>query len=338
MDAVAMQRHIPAHAATCRFAMNKPSLETLSVNGIRMRVAMQGSGPLVLLCHGFPESWVSWRSQLAALAAAGFRAVAPDMRGYGGTDAPADAAQYTMLHHVGDMVELVHALGETEAVIVGHDWGAPVAWHAALLRPEMFRAVAGLSVPYTPPARIDLLTALEKKGIHHFYMQYFQTPGVAEAELEADVAGALRRISCGLSGDSAGAVAGMLKPGQGFLRGARDPEQLPSWLDPDDLAYVTAEFERTGFRGGLNWYRAIRPSWELTAPWRGAAIRVPSLFIAGELDDVIRFPASLASIERFAQTLPGLRGSHILEGAGHWIQRERAEAVNALLLTFLRGL
>ena len=318
--------------------MTEPRLDTLAVNGIRMRMATQGSGPLVLLCHGFPESWVSWRSQLAALAAAGFRAVAPDMRGYGGTDAPADPALYTLLHHVGDMAELVHALGETEAVIVGHDWGAPVAWHAALLRPEVFRAVAGLSVPYTPPARIDLLTALEKSGVRHFYMQYFQTPGVAEAELEADVAATMRRVTFGLSGDGAGGVAGMLAPGTGFLHDTTDPEQLPAWLDAEDLAYVTAEFERTGFRGGLNWYRAIRPTWELTAPWRGAAVRVPALFIAGKRDDVLKFPASRASIDRFAQTLPGLRGCHILDGAGHWIQRERAPEVNALLLAFVRGL
>ena len=146
-----------------------------------MRVATQGSGPLVLLCHGFPELWCSWRAQMAALAAAGFRAAAPDMRGYGGTDAPPDPAQYTMLHVVGDLVALVQALGEQQAVVVGHDWGAPAAWHAALLRPDVFRAVAGLSVPYSPPASVDLLTALERQGITTFYMQHFQTPGVAEA-------------------------------------------------------------------------------------------------------------------------------------------------------------
>lgn len=315
--------------------MHEPQLDTLDINGIRMRVAQQGVGPLVLLCHGFPESWVSWRAQLAALAGAGFRAVAPDMRGYGGTDAPPDPAQYTMLHHVGDMTELVHALGETQAVIVGHDWGAPVAWHAALLRPEVFRAVAGLSVPYTPPGRVDLLSALEQHGVRDFYMQYFQMPGIAETELETDVAASMRRITFGLSGDGAGGMAGMLTPGQGFLHNTPDPERMPDWVDRQDLDYVTAEFERTGFRGGLNWYRAVRPTWELTAAWRGAAIHQPSLFIGGERDDVLKFPTSRASIDKFSQTLPGLRGCHILDGAGHWIQRERAEAVNALLLGFL---
>ena len=318
--------------------MAGPTLETLPINGIRMRVAIQGEGPLVLLCHGFPECWVSWRSQLAALAAAGYRAVAPDMRGYGGTDAPADPAHYTMLHHVGDLVGLVHALEEKQAVVVGHDWGAPAAWNAALLRPEVFRAVVGLSVPYAAPGPLDLLGALARLGIEHFYIQYFQAPGVAEAELEADVAATLRRLNHSLSGEGAGGVAGMLQPGKGFLHNTAEPAAASAWLNADDLAYTVAEFERTGFRGGLNWYRAIPLSWELMTAWRGAAIHQPSLFIGGERDDVLKFPTSQASIDKFGQTLPGLRGSHILAGAGHWIQRERADAVDTLLLEFLATL
>jgi pimeloyl-ACP methyl ester carboxylesterase len=318
--------------------MNQPEIQHLSVNGIRMRVATQGRGPLVLLCHGFPELWCSWRQQMAALADAGWRAAAPDMRGYGGTDAPAEPAQYTMLHHVGDMVGLVHALGEKQAVIVGHDWGAPAAWTAALLRPEVFRAVVGMSVPYMPPGPVDLLSALQQMGINTFYMQYFQTPGVAEAELQADVAATMRRVTFSLSGDGAGGVATILPPGKGFLHNTVDPATMPAWADAEDLAYTVAEFERTGFRGGLNWYRSLRLSWELLAPWRGAAIHQPSLFIGGDRDDVLKFPNSRASIDQFGQTLPGLRGCHILPGAGHWVQRERAAAVNDLLLGFLRGL
>lgn len=318
--------------------MNPPEIQHLSVNGIGMRVATQGSGPLVLLCHGFPELWCSWRGQMAALAQAGWRAAAPDMRGYGGTDAPAEPEKYTMLHHAGDMVGLVHALGERQAVIVGHDWGAPAAWTAALLRPEVFRAVVGMSVPYSPPGPVDLLSALQQMGVTRFYMQYFQTPGVAEAELQADVAATLRRATFSLSGDGAGGVATILAPGKGFLHNTVDPARMPAWVDGDDLAYATAEFERTGFRGGLNWYRAIRLSWELLAPWRGAAIHQPSMFIGGDRDDVMKFPNSRASIDRFGQTLPGLRGCHILPGAGHWVQRERAAEVNDLLLAFLRGL
>jgi pimeloyl-ACP methyl ester carboxylesterase len=319
--------------------MDQPDLQTFQLGALRMRVATQGSGPLVLLCHGFPESWHSWRHQLAALASAGYRAAAPDMRGYGGTDAPADPDQYTMLHHVGDMVALVRALGETQAVVVGHDWGAPVAWHCALLRPDMFRAVAGMSVPYTPPAGIDLLTALEKQGVSTFYMQHFQTPGVAEAELEADVEATIRRITFSMSGDGPGQViAGILPAGANFLDATVEPATLPAWLTAEDIAYVAGEFRRTGFRGGLNWYRSIRRTAELLAPWRGCTIAQPSLFITGTRDDVMRFPGAQARLQQLPATLPGLRGSHLIEGAGHWIQRERATAVNALLIDFLGGL
>ncbi len=315
-----------------------PAVQSLHLGSLRMQVATQGQGPLVLLCHGFPELWCSWRAQMAALASAGFRAAAPDMRGYGGTDAPANPAQYTMLHQVGDLVGLVQALGETQAVVVGHDWGAPAAWAAALLRPDLFRAVAGLSVPYSPPAAVDLFTALEQQDIHNFYMQYFQAPGVAEAELQADVAATLRRLTYSLSGDGTGGVAGLLEPGTGFLHHTEDPAALPAWVHAHDLAYAVAEFQRTGFRGGLNWYRAVRASWELMAPWRGLPVRQPSLFIGGSRDDVLQWPASRAAMARFHRTLPGLRGSHLLQGAGHWVQRERPDEVNHLLIDFLRGL
>ena len=319
--------------------MNEVTLQTLPLNGIHMRVAVQGRGPLVLLCHGFPESWCSWRHQLAALASAGYRAVAPDMGGYGGTDAPLDVASYTMLHHVGDMTELVHALGETQAVIVGHDWGAPVAWSAALLRPDIFRAVVGLSVPFSPPSGVNLLDALEKQGITTFYMQYFQTPGVAESELDADPEATLLRLAYSMSGDGPGrVVAGVLAPGAGFLDNTVEPDVLPAWLDREDLAYVAREFSRTGFRGGLNWYRSMALSTQLLAPWRGAIIHQPSLFLAGARDDVLKFPSARSQIDHFPTTLPGLRGCHILDGAGHWIQRERAAAVNEILLAFLAGL
>lgn len=319
--------------------MNEPQLETLDINGIRMRVAKQGSGPLVLLCHGFPELWYSWRHQLAALAAAGYRAVAPDMRGYGGTDAPAELDAYTLLHLVGDMVELVRELGEQQAVVVGHDWGAMVAWSAALMRPDLFRAVIGMSVPFSPPGPVEFLSALKRQGIDDFYIQYFQTPGVAEAELEQDVESSIRRIYFSGSGDGPDRpVFGRLKSGQGFLGGMLEPETLPVWLSSDDLAYYCGEFTRTGFRGGLNWYRNITRSWALLAPWRGCIIRQPSMFIAGARDGVLKFPGSAPQIAAFAQTLPALRGCHILEGAGHWIQQERAEVVNELLLGLLKTL
>jgi epoxide hydrolase A/B len=318
--------------------MTESTLETLEVGGLRMRVAMQGTGPLVLLCHGFPELWYSWRNQLSALSAAGYRAVAPDMRGYGGTDAPFDAAEYTILHLVGDMVELVRVLGESQAVIVGHDWGAPVAWNCAMLRPDLFRAVIGMSVPFGPSGRIDVLNALRQQGIEDFYLQYFQTPGLAEVELEKDVAESIRRIYYSGSGDGPERTTfGRLGPGKHFLDSTVDPTTLPPWLTDADIAYYATEFTRTGFRGGLNWYRNMTRSWQLLAPWRGVVIHQPSMFIAGARDDVLKFPSSRPQIENFSISLPGLRGSHIIEGAGHWIQRERAATVNELMIGFLRS-
>jgi pimeloyl-ACP methyl ester carboxylesterase len=314
-------------------------LQTIQAGALRMRVAIQGSGPLVVLCHGFPESWRSWRSQLAALAAAGYRAAAPDMRGYGGTEAPAGAESYTMLHHVGDMVGLVQALGEKEAVIVGHDWGAPAAWNAAMLRPDIFRAVVGMSAPFSPPARIDLLSALEQQGVQNFYMQYFQKPGVAEAEFEADPEATIRRVTFSMSGDGPDRiVAGIMPPDARFLDATVEPEALPAWLSNEDIRYVAQEFKRTGFTGGLNWYRSIRLTSELMAAWRGCVIRQPSLFIAGERHDVLKFPGAKERVEGLQRVLPGLRGRHILAGAGHWIQRERAAEVNDLLIAFLKDL
>jgi pimeloyl-ACP methyl ester carboxylesterase len=236
----------------------------------------------------------------------------------------------------------VRALKETQAVIVGHDWGAPVAWNAALLRPDVFRAVVGMSVPFAPPGRVELLASLSDAGVHNFYLQYFQTPGLAEAELEQDVGASIRRIHFSGSGEGkallGSSVFGALEPGKGFLGKLVEPPSLPAWWSEADTAYYTAEFTRTGFRGGLNWYRNIKRSWELLAPWRGQVIRQPSMFIAGAMDDVLKFPGSKPQIDNYTKTLPGLRGCHILEGAGHWIQRERATQVNALLLDFLAHL
>ena len=310
----------------------------MPVNGLQLSVTTQGAGPLVLLCHGFPELAHSWRHQLPVLAAAGWRVAVPDMRGYGASDAPQAVDAYSMLQLVGDMVDLVRALGETQAVIVGHDFGAAVAWNAALLRPDLFRAVVGMSVPYAPPGKVDLLSSLETGGIRDFYIQYFQTPGVAEAELDRDPAASIRRIHFSGSGDAPPrTLAGRLGDG-GYLSRTVEPGVLPGWLTEDDIAVYAQAFAASGFRGGLNWYRNLRQTPALLSPWRGQPIRQPSLFIAGTRDAVLDFPASKAQIDAYPRTLPGLRGCHLLDGAGHWIQRERADAVNALLLDFLRGL
>lgn len=310
----------------------------LPVNGLQMQVTTAGQGPLVLLCHGFPELAHSWRHQVAALAQAGYRVAAPDMRGYGGTDAPPEVEAYTLLHLVGDMVDLVRQLGETQAVIVGHDWGAAVAWNAALLRPDLFRAVVGMSVPYAPPGKVNLLDSLEQAGIHDFYMQYFQHEGVAEAELGRDPEASIRRIHWSGSGDAPPRTTFGRLGGGGLLDNTREPGTLPAWLGPDDLAVYARAFGERGFRGPLNWYRNLRRNTGLLSPWRGQPIVQPSLFIAGTRDDVLAFPASRAQIDAYPRTLPGLRGLHLLEGAGHWVQRERADVVSDHVIAFLRGL
>ena len=312
---------------------------TVETNGIRMHVAEQGAGPLVILCHGFPESWYSWRHQLAALAAGGFHAVAPDMRGYGQTDAPAEIEAYTLLHLVGEMVGLVGALGETSAVIAGHDWGAPVAWHAALLRPDLFRAVIGLSVPFRPRGAMRPTAVMPQTDEAIFYQLYFQTPGVAEAELGRDVRTTMRRLAYSGSGNAPGAEnIAMVRRGGGVLDHTTDPDTLPPWLTAADVDFYAGEFGRTGFRGGLNWYRNIDRNWELLAPYAGAVVTVPALYIAGDRDLVVRFPGMDQLIANLSRFVPDLRGTSILPGCGHWTQQERPGEVTDAILSFLKKL
>ena len=317
-------------------AVTEPKRHSLAVNGIQMQVSELGSGPLVLLCHGWPELAYSWRHQIPALAAAGYHVVAPDMRGYGRTEAPDDIAAYSIMHLVGDMVGLVAALGEESAVIIGHDWGANVAWSAAMLRPDLFRAVAALSVPHRTRGPAAPLKLLRDAGLNTFYWIYFQEPGVAEAEFERDLDSTFRRLLAG-SGASTGTrkAALVLEPGGGFLDGIAAPATLPSWLTAADLAFVTGEFAHSGFRGGLNWYRNIDRNWALTAPWQGASIRQPALFVAGTRDPVITSPMGEAALKQMPTTVPGLKKQVLIDGAGHWIQQERPAEVNAALLDFL---
>ena len=319
---------------------------TIETNGISMHVVEQGTGPLVILCHGFPESWYSWRHQLAALAEAGFHAVAPDMRGYGQTDRPAEIEAYTLLHLVGDMVGLLDALGEPSAVIAGHDWGAPVAWHAALLRPDRFRAVIGLSVPYWPRRSVRPTTTMAQTDDALFYQLYFQTPGVAEAELERDVRLTIRRVLYSASGDRLRAASGSDGSGEvgmvprqgGFLSRMIDPPSLPPWLTEADVDFYAGEFARTGFRGGLNWYRNIDRSWELMAPFTGARVQVPALYVAGDRDLVVAFRGMDQLIPNLSRFAPALRGTVMLPGCGHWTQQQRAREVSAAMIDFLKGL
>ena len=317
----------------------------VEANGIHLHIAEQGEGPLVVLCHGFPESWYSWRHQLAALSAAGFRAVAPDMRGYGRSDRPDAIEQYTLLHLVGDMVGLVDALGVDLAVIAGHDWGAPVAWHAALLRPDRFRAVIGLSVPFIRRGLVPPTSRMPRSDDATFYQLYFQKPGVAEAELERDVRTSIAKLLFSASGDvprrgtgGSGGQVGMVPHQGGFLSRMASPSVLPAWLTEADLDFYAGEFARTDFRGGLNWYRNIDRNWELLAPFAGAKISVPALYIAGDRDLVVAFRNMDKTIGNLADQAPRLRGTIMLPGCGHWTQQERAAEVNTAIIDFLRQL
>jgi len=317
-------------------------------NGIRMHIAEQGTGPLVLLCHGFPELWYSWRYQIPALATAGYHVVAPDQRGYGQSDSPDDSETYTLLHLIGDMVGLLDALGEEQAVIVGHDWGANVAWNAALLRPDRFRAVITMSVPYVPrgpvygPRSNVRPTAAMKQmaGDTFFYQLYFQQPGLAEAELERDVRATMIQVLYGLSGDAPEGTRWLpirSDANASMLTGVALPASLPDWLTEADIDYYTSEYQRTGFRGGLNWYRNLDRTWELMAAYSGAKIMQPALFLWGDRDPILAIPGVKTRIERMQESVPHLR-QEVFAGAGHWLQQERAAATNEAMIAFLHGL
>ena len=325
--------------------MTEITHRVVETNGLRMHVAEAGRGPLVILCHGFPESWYSWRHQLTALADAGFHAVAPDMRGYGGTDRPEAIDQYTLFHLTGDIIGLVGALGEQTAVVAGHDWGAPVAWHAALFRPDLFRAVIGLSVPFIPRRNTRPTTTMPKTDDAMFYQLYFQEPGVAEAELERDPRHTLRSVLYWGSGDArreaikvGGGGAAMVRRDGGFLAGREAPATLPPWLSEADVDVYAGAFARTGFRGGLNWYRNIDRSWELLAPWSGAKVTIPALYVTGDRDVVMSFRGMEMLLPALTMLVPELRETIILPGCGHWTQQERPDEVNAAMLKFLAAI
>lgn len=308
-----------------------------------MHLVEEGQGPLVLMVHGFPESWYSWRHQIPALAAAGFRAVAIDVRGYGRSAAPWAVEEYSMLRHVSDNLGVVEELGEERAVIVGHDWGSPIAAASALLRPDVFRAVGLLSVPYRPPGGrrpTDAFAEITAGTDEEFYISYFQHPGRAEAEAELDVRSWLRGFYVAASGDAPsrpdGTTIATVRRG-GMLRDSFPAvDRLPPWLSEEDLDFYAAEFERTGFRGALHRYRNADRDWKDLQPWRHLPVTVPAIFVAGERDGPAVWGAQ--AIERHTSTLPANSGNHLLAGCGHWVQQERPAEVNGLLLDWLRSL
>jgi pimeloyl-ACP methyl ester carboxylesterase len=311
----------------------------VDTNGVQLRVIEAGDrgAPVVVLAHGFPELAYSWRHQIPVLAEAGYHVLAPDQRGYSGSSRPDAIEAYNIHELTADIVGLLDDVGAERAVWVGHDWGAVVAWNAPLLHPDRVAAVAGLSVPPVPRAQVPPTQAFRKRfGENFFYMLYFQEPGVADAELDSDPARTMRRMMGALrASDDQRAAIRMVAPGpEGFIDRLPEPDGPPDWISQDELDRYISEFSRTGFTGGLNWYRNLDRNWETTSELAGAKISVPSLLIAGTADPVLAFTRA----DRASEVISGPYRQVMIDGAGHWLQQERPDAVNATLLDFLNGL
>jgi pimeloyl-ACP methyl ester carboxylesterase len=317
--------------------------KSVDVNGITLSYLEAGEGPAILLCHGFPETSKSWHKQVPALAAAGYRVIAPDLRGYGESSCPESTDAYTIFHLVGDLVGLMDALSIQRTAIVGNDWGASIAWQMSLMRPDRICGVVAFGVPLMARAPMPPTQMFPRTKEALFYTLYFQEPGLAERELERDVPTTLRRIYHAASGeagprqpgDGTPNPFGMVVPERGMLQDLPEPAMLPSWLSSADLnAYATA-FARTGFHGGLNYYRNLDRNWQLQASLEGMRVEVPALFAIGSRDVGLSIPGMDSIIADMAKLAPRLRRCVTIDDAGHWIQQERADAVNALILSFM---
>ena len=316
---------------------------TIAANGIQLNVQEAGDAdaPLVVLAHGFPELAYSWRHQIPALVEAGYRVVAPDQRGFGGSSRPSEIDAYDIVQLTGDLTGLLDALDEESAVFVGHDWGSMVVWNLALIAPERVRAVVGMSVPFVPRPAIPPTQLMRNMvGDSFFYILYFQEPGVADADLGANSATTLRRMLGGLtmSGRSQPSpeqmISAMRNDGRGFVERLPEPEVLPDWLTEGELDHYVEVYRHTGFTGGINWYRNFDRNWELTEHLSDAHVRMPSLFIAGQGDPVLMMsPPALGEA-----WLDDHRGNVLIEGAGHWVQQEAPGPVNEALVDFLASL
>lgn len=319
--------------------MHGRSVETRT---IRMNVLEQGEGPTVLFCHGFPETSHAWRHQIPALANAGFRAIAPDMRGYGETDCPSAIDEYTVFHLVGDMVALLDALDVQTAVIVGNDWGATVAWQAAQMRPDRFRGVAAISVPVMGQPPLPPTQLFPQTDDAQLYTLYFQEPGIAEAELEQDVRQTLRKILFAASGDAGARQPGDETPNPFGMVSRRNgllsplPDTMPDWLTIADLDIFARAFLKSGFRGGLNYYRNLDRNWRLQASLAGTTIDIPALFMTGERDTGLAIPGMREILDAMPKLAPQLAGRIVVPGAGHWLAQERPDVVNDALIKFVQ--
>jgi pimeloyl-ACP methyl ester carboxylesterase len=308
----------------------------VSTNGVELHVTEAGEGFPVVFAHGFPELAYSWRHQIPAVAAAGYRAIAPDQRGYGRSSKPEAIEDYDIVHLTDDLLGILDDLGEERAVFVGHDWGSMVVWQMAVLHPERVAGVCGMSVPFLPRGPVPPVQLMRQVfGDSFFYILYFQEPGVADADLGADAGTTMRRMLAGLTvrqDQTDQDLAGLAAPdGRGFVDRMPEPKELPGWLSQEELDFYTAEFSRTGFTGGINWYRNFDRNWELTEHVADRHVTMPSLFITGS-DDPVNLMSSSALMDGW---LDDHRGTHLVDGAGHWVQQEKPDEVNRLLLTFL---
>jgi len=313
---------------------------TVFTNGVELQIVEAGTGgPLVVLSHGFPELSYSWRHQLPALAAAGYLVIAPDQRWYGKSSRLEAVEDYDIHHLAADLVGILDDLGEERAVVVGHDWGSMVVSHVALEHPDRVAGLVNMSVPHVARGEVSPITAMRNViGDNFFYILYFQEPGVADAELGGDPARTMRRMLAGLTiGNVAG---GMPDPsmfandGRGFVDRMPEPASLPDWLTQAELDHYIDEFARTGFTGGINWYRNFDRNWATTGHLAGAKVECPSLFIGGSCDPVLMMtPPAIAHA-----ALTDHRGDTVVDGAGHWVQQEAPDAVNAALIDFLAQL
>ena len=315
------------------------AVRLIDVNDAVLRVFEAGppDGQLVILAHGFPELAYSWRHQIPVLAAAGYHVIAPDQRGYGGSSRPVAIESYDITALTGDLVALMDAVGAERAAVVGHDWGAVVAWSTTLLHPARVAAVAGLSVPPVPrPLTVPTEAFRRIFGDNFFYILHFQQPGVADAEMDADPRRALRRMLGGMrtprNPDEEEHAVRMLAPGPaGFIARLAEPGQLPDWLSPEELDTYVGEFTRTGFTGALNWYRNFDRNWHIMGQPAAQTITAPALFIGGNADPVLNFTRT----DRAREVVTGPYRQVMLDGAGHWIQQEKPNEINTELLALL---